>query len=39
VFEEEPLKGFLIAFAIALGVTGSVELYRWLRRRRVLAGS
>jgi membrane-associated protein len=39
VFEEEPLKGFLIAFAIALAVTGAVEVYRWLRRRRVLAGS
>ena len=39
VFEEEPLKGFLIAFAIALAVTGAVEVYRWLRRRRVLASS
>jgi membrane protein DedA with SNARE-associated domain len=39
VFEEQPLKGFLIAFAIALAVTGAVEVYRWLRRRRVLAGS
>ena len=36
-FEEEPLKGFLIAFAIALAVTGGVELYRWLRRRHVIA--
>jgi membrane-associated protein len=35
VFEEESLKGFLIAFAIALGVTGAVEVYRWIRRRRV----
>lgn len=39
VFEEQPLQGFLIAFAIALTVTGGVEVYRWLRRRRVLAGS
>ena len=39
VFEEEPLKGFLIAFAIALGVTGGVEAYRWIRRRRVVADS
>lgn len=36
-FEENPLKGFLIAFAIALFVTGAVETYRWLRKRRVLA--
>lgn len=36
-FEESPLKGFLIAFAIALFVTGAVETYRWLRKRRVLA--
>jgi membrane-associated protein len=38
-FEESPLKGFLIAFAIALAITGAVELYRWLRKRRVLARS
>ena len=37
VFEEEPLKGFLIAFAIALAVTGSVEVYRWMRKRHVVA--
>jgi membrane protein DedA with SNARE-associated domain len=36
-FEENPLYGFLIAFAVALAVTGAVEVYRWLRRRRVLA--
>jgi membrane-associated protein len=35
VFEEDPLQGFLIAFAIALAVTGAVELYRWLRKRHV----
>jgi membrane-associated protein len=33
-FEENPLYGFLIAFAVALAITGAVELYRWLRRRR-----
>ena len=32
-FEENPLYGFLIAFAVALAITGAVELYRWLRRR------
>ena len=37
VFEEEPLKGFLVAFAIALAVTGGVEVYRWIRRRHVVA--
>ena len=37
VFEEEPLKGFLVAFGIAFGVTGGVELYRWVRRRYVVA--
>jgi membrane-associated protein len=37
VFEEEPLKGFLVAFGIALAVTGGVELYRWVRRRYVVA--
>jgi membrane protein DedA with SNARE-associated domain len=38
-FEESPLKGFLIAFAVALAITGAVEAYRWLRRRRVVPGS
>jgi membrane-associated protein len=38
-FEKDPLKGFLVAFAVALAVTAGVEVYRWLRRRRVLAGS
>jgi membrane-associated protein len=36
-FEERPWKGFLVAFAVALGITGAIELYRWLRRRGVLA--
>jgi membrane-associated protein len=36
-FEENPLYGFLLAFAVALLVTGIVELYRWLKRRRVVA--
>jgi membrane-associated protein len=36
-FQEEPLKGLIIAFAIALFVAAAVELYRWLRKRRVLA--
>lgn len=38
-FEEDPLKGFLLAFAIALLVAGAVEAYRWIRKRRVVAGS
>jgi len=38
-FEDNPLYGFLLAFAIALLVTGIVELYRWLNRRRVVAES
>ena len=33
-FEEEPWKGLLLAFAIALVVTGVVEAVRHLRRRR-----
>lgn len=32
-FEEEPWKGLLLAFAIALAVTGVVEAVRYLRRR------
>jgi membrane protein DedA with SNARE-associated domain len=36
-FEEQPWKGFLLAFGIALLITGAVELYRWMRRRGVLA--
>jgi membrane protein DedA with SNARE-associated domain len=38
-FEENPLKAFLIAFAVALAVTAAVEVYRWLKKRRVLPGS
>ena len=36
-FEESPLKGFAVAFAIALVITGVIELVRWLRRRGVFA--
>jgi membrane-associated protein len=36
-FEEKPLYGFLIAFAVALGITGAVEAIRWLRKRGVFA--
>jgi membrane-associated protein len=32
-FERAPWKGLLLAFAIALAVTGAVELGRWLLRR------
>lgn len=38
-FEESPLKGFLVAFAIALAVTGAIEAYRYLKKRRGLASS
>ena len=33
-FEEQPWKGLLLAFAIALAVTGVVEAVRYLRHRR-----
>ena len=36
-FEENPLYGFLIAFAVAMGIAGAVELFRWLRKRGVFA--
>ena len=36
-FEHSPLKGFLLAFAVALGVAGLIEAYRWYRRRRAVA--
>jgi membrane-associated protein len=36
-FEEEPWKGLLLAFAIALGVTGLIEAVRFLRHRRQAA--
>ena len=36
-FEEEPWKGLLIAFVLAFGIAGGVELYRWRKRRRELA--
>jgi membrane-associated protein len=36
-FEEEPWKGLLLAFAIALVVTAAVEAYRHLRRRQAHA--
>jgi membrane-associated protein len=38
-FEESPFKGFLVAFGIALAITGLVELYRWLKGRGVLSRS
>jgi membrane-associated protein len=36
-FEKAPWKGLLLAFAIAFAVTGTIELVRWLRRRRAAA--
>jgi membrane-associated protein len=36
-FEESPLKGFAVAFAVALALTGAIELYRWLKKRNALA--
>ena len=38
-FEENPLKGFLLAFVVALGIAGVIEAYRWFKRRRVVADS
>ena len=36
-FEEQPWKGFLVGFGVALGITGAIVVYRWLRKRGVLA--
>jgi len=36
-FEEQPWKGFVVAFVVALGITGAIELYRWLRKRGAFA--
>lgn len=36
-FEEEPWKGLLLAFGIALAVTGIIEAVRWYRGRRSAA--
>jgi membrane-associated protein len=36
-FEEHPWKGFIVAFVVALAITGGVEAYRWLRKRGALA--
>jgi len=36
-FEEQPWKGLLLAFAVALAVTGVVEAVRHLRHRRARA--
>jgi membrane-associated protein len=33
-FEDDPLKGFLLAFAIASAIALGVEVYRWLRKRQ-----
>jgi membrane-associated protein len=36
-FEDQPWKGLLLAFAIAIAVTGLIELVRFLRHRRQAA--
>jgi len=36
-FQQSPLKGFAVAFAVALAITGGIEVYRWLRKRGVFA--
>ncbi|HEY7197551.1 MAG TPA: DedA family protein [Gaiellaceae bacterium] len=33
-FEESPLKAFIIAFAVALAVSGLIEAIRWFRKQR-----
>lgn len=38
-FEEDPLKGFILAFVVALLVAGAIEAYRWYRRRRAVPDS
>jgi membrane-associated protein len=38
-FEEQPWKGFIVAFVVALAITGAIELYRWVKKRRELARS
>ena len=32
-FQDSPFKGFLVAFAVAIGITCGVEVVRWLRKR------
>lgn len=32
-FQDSPFKGFLVAFAVAIGITCGVEAVRWLRKR------
>ncbi len=32
-FEDAPWKGLVVAFGLAIAVTGGIELFRWLRRR------
>jgi membrane protein DedA with SNARE-associated domain len=36
-FEREPWKGFLVAFAVAVGLAVVVEIVRWYRKRRTAA--
>jgi membrane-associated protein len=38
-FEEQPWKGFIVAFVVALAITGAIELYRWMKKRSELARS
>ena len=38
-FEEEPWKGLLLAFVVAVSIAGLVELVRHLRERRKRAGA
>ena len=38
-FEESPVKGILVALAIAFGIAGGIEVYRWRRRKRSRAAS
>ena len=32
-FQDSPFKGFLVAFAVAIGITCGVEVVRWIRKR------
>jgi membrane protein DedA with SNARE-associated domain len=38
-FEEQPWKGFIVAFVVALAITGAIEAYRWVRKHGVFARS
>lgn len=38
-FENDPVKGLLLGLGIAVSITGTVELVRWIRKRRATQAS